>query len=125
MTDILIVGATRGLGASLVSKYAGRGSTVFGTSRSSDTPGQHSSGKEPAKESVKYIPGIDVSEEGAGEKLAKYLRDAGSKVGVVIITAGYFGKESFEEISWEKEVRMYVNGRKGESEVAFFFFFNC
>lgn len=102
MSNILVVGATRGLGASLVNKYAPKnnGYTVFGTSRSSD----HQS----STKLIKFVPGIDLCSQAAGAKLASHLSDAGAKFGTVIITAGYFGTESFDEPKWEDEVKMQV-----------------
>lgn len=101
MSDVLIVGASRGLGASLVQKYAAVNKvTVFATSRSQEA-------SESAK-NVKSIPGIDLCSESAGSKLASRLEIFGAKLGTVIITAGYFGTESFDEPKWEDEVKMQV-----------------
>lgn len=101
MSDVLIVGASRGLGSSLVQKYAlGTKGTVFATSRSKPT-------SEPEK-NVKTIPGIDLSVESAGSELASQLVEFGAKLATVIITAGYFGAESFDEPKWEDEIKMQV-----------------
>lgn len=101
MSDVLIVGASRGLGNSLVQKYAlGSKGTVFATSRSEPT-------SEPGK-NVKFIPGIDLCSESAGSKLASQLAKSGAKLATVIITAGYFGTESFDEPKWEDEIKMQV-----------------
>jgi len=100
MSTILAVGASRGLGASLVKKYAEESkTTVFATVRSAETP--------KSTENVTYIPGIDVASESAGSNLVSHLQSA-KTLDVVFITAGYFGKESFDEPSWEKEVKMYT-----------------
>lgn len=104
MSDVLIVGASRGLGSSLVQKYAlGTKGTVFATSRSKPA-------SEPGKtgENVKSIPGIDLSVESAGSELASQLVEFGAKLATVIITAGYFGTESFDEPKWEDEIKMQV-----------------
>lgn len=99
MPNVLIVGATRGLGASLVQKYAAENSgTVFATSRSENAPFDH--------KNVQVIPGIDLSVESAGAKLASYLKDAKIKLDVVIVSAGYFGTETFDEPKWDEEVKM-------------------
>ena len=99
MPNVLIVGATRGLGASLVQKYAAKNSgTAFATSRSENAPFDN--------KNVKVIPGIDLSLEPAGAKLASHFKDAQIKLDVVIITAGYFGTETFDEPKWDEEVKM-------------------
>lgn len=102
MSDILVVGATRGLGASLVNKYASgnSGSAVFGTSRSTD--------HESSTKQITMIPGIDLCSQAAGQELVAHLSQAGAKLGTVIITAGYFATESFDEPKWEEEVKMQV-----------------
>lgn len=101
MSDVLIVGASRGLGHALVQKYAlGTKGTVFATSRSKPA-------SEPGK-NVKFIPGIDLCSETAGSKLASQLTQCGANLATVIITAGYFGTESFDEPKWEDEIKMQV-----------------
>ena len=106
MSAVVIVGATRGLGASLVKNYAARSSThVFGTSRGSDTP--------KAADNVTYIPGIDVATESAGSQLASAINKTGKQLDLAIISAGYFGKESFDEPNWDAEVKMYTTSSIG------------
>lgn len=103
MPTVLIVGATRGLGLNLAKRYAARGDTVYGTARS-----------EPPRDAppeIKWIPNIDISEESAGSALVKSLN--GQKLDTVILTAGYFGKESFDELSWEKQLTMYKTSAMG------------
>lgn len=101
--NILIIGATRGLGASLVKIYVESGARVFATSRSKNPP-------ESTKD-VTYIPGIDVAKEDAGSKLAKHT--GSTPLDVIIITAGYFGTESFDEPNWDAEVKMYMTSSIG------------
>ncbi|KAK3172989.1 hypothetical protein OEA41_006317 [Lepraria neglecta] len=103
MPTVLIVGATRGLGASLAKQYVSQSARVFATSRSKDTP-------ESTKD-ITYIPHIDVAKEDAGSKLAKHLGSI--SLDTIIITAGYFGTESFDEPSWEKQVKMYTTSAIG------------
>lgn len=99
MSDILIVGASRGLGASLVKKYAaGTKGTVYATSRSKST-------SEPVK-NVRNIPGVDLTSKDAGSDLASALKQHGAQLGTVIITAGYFGTETLNEPKWEDEIKM-------------------
>ena len=99
MPTILVVGATRGLGASIAKGYASKGDHVFGTSRSDPPKSAHN---------ITYIPGIDVASEDAGKKLAEHIKSSKKTLDTVIITAGYFGTESFDEPSWEKQVKIYT-----------------
>src|SRR5207248_10675036 len=99
MSCILVVGATRGLGVSLVSQYAAAGHTVFGTSRSSTPPSQPSS--------VTWLPNIDLISPMCGQTLATSI-PASTRISTVIISAGFFAKESFDKPDWEAEVRMYT-----------------
>ena len=69
MPNILIVGATRGLGASLSNAYASQPhTTVFATTRAAHAPhgGKHN-------EKIVWVPNVDVSEEGVGKKLVNQL----------------------------------------------------
>lgn len=67
--NILIIGATRGLGASLANQYASQESTiVYGTTRQ-DTPPSDKLSKE-----IKWVKGIDVSQSKVGENLIKELK---------------------------------------------------
>ncbi|WYZ39429.1 hypothetical protein EsH8_III_001343 [Colletotrichum jinshuiense] len=103
MSPVLIVGATRGLGASLTKKYAADGSTVYGTTRSQDGPKDF-------PDSIKWIPGIDLTDSKVGETLVRLL--GGSKpLSTVIITAGYFETEDLSADkgpNWAEEQRMYT-----------------
>lgn len=105
MPTVLIVGATRGLGASLASLYASApNTTVYGTTRSPAGP------KELQGKKIHWVPHIDVSHEGVGTKLVEQLRKLDGEVkgfDVVVITAGYFGTESWEEgPKWKEQVKM-------------------
>ena len=100
MPTILVVGATRGLGAELVKKYAANSeNTVLATSRSKNS--------EPSGKNIKWISGIDLAHEEAGSKLAASAKSYGP-IDVVIITAGYFATESLNEPNWGKEIKMYT-----------------
>jgi len=115
MSRVLIIGATRGLGASLANTFAAKPSTtVFGTTRSPSAP-KHSK----VNEKIVWIPNIDVSQENVGRNLVNQLGALGGGGGmveggvkgfdVVIITAGYFATEDFETgPKWEEEVKMYT-----------------
>ncbi len=101
MSNVLIVGASRGLGASLVNEYAANGkNSIYATSRSAKPPA--------STEQVKYIPGIDIAKETAGQELVSHMKSLGATLDIVIITAGYFRTETFEEPSWQEEVKMYT-----------------
>ncbi|KAL4862542.1 hypothetical protein BDV12DRAFT_178665 [Aspergillus spectabilis] len=99
--NILIVGATRGLGASLRTLYASSRSTqhVFATTRSDK--GSDSESR------VSWIPNIDLTKPDIGQKLVSQLPPS-TKLSSVIITAGYFGLETFDTPDWDKQVQMYT-----------------
>lgn len=68
MTNILIIGATRGLGASLATIYSAQANTtVYGTARNEIPKG--------LDERIIWVKGIDLVEEDVGEKLIKGLRE--------------------------------------------------
>lgn len=103
--NILIVGASRGLGASLSKLYARDKNHVFATSRSSSTA--------VSSEHISYIPGIDVASEDAGPSIVAQIEPSGKALDVVIITAGYFATETFDEPNFEDEVKMYKTSSIG------------
>ncbi|KAL9113208.1 MAG: hypothetical protein Q9227_002543 [Pyrenula ochraceoflavens] len=107
MPSVLIVGATRGLGASLTSHYSQKPLTrVYGTSRSSTAP------TEPT--GVKWLTSIDLSTPNCGTDLASALSKENTKIDTLIITAGYFGTESFDTgPDWDKELKMYTTSSMG------------
>jgi NAD(P)-dependent dehydrogenase (short-subunit alcohol dehydrogenase family) len=74
---VLIIGATRGLGAALANEYAAQKDTVvFGTTRSASAPkGLH--------EKIVWVPHIDVSERDVGGKLVNQLGVLGGGGGMV------------------------------------------
>ncbi|WQF82858.1 Putative short-chain dehydrogenase/reductase SDR, NAD(P)-binding domain superfamily [Colletotrichum destructivum] len=106
MAPILIVGATRGLGASLTKQYAADpANTVYGTTRSKEGP-------KGFPENVEWLPGVDLTDSKVGETIASQLSSGGSKpLSTVIITAGYFATEDFSADKgpdWAEEQRMYT-----------------
>ncbi|KIW00906.1 uncharacterized protein PV09_07653 [Verruconis gallopava] len=105
MPVILIVGATRGLGNELLKAYASSASnTVYGTARGEPPSAQ--------EKNVRWIGGVDIGTEQAGKVVVDgYKKDA--LIDIVIVTAGYFGKESFDEPDWEKELTMYKTSAIG------------
>ena len=98
MPNILVVGATRGLGFEVAKHYAEKKYSVFGTARSSPP--------KDALENITWISGIDIAQESAGKTLAEGLK--GQKLDIVIITAGYFPFESFDEPKFQEEVKTYT-----------------
>ncbi|KAJ5925660.1 Short-chain dehydrogenase/reductase SDR [Penicillium verhagenii] len=98
--NILVVGATRGLGASLRALYA-KDSTkhVFATSRSDSAP--------QTDPSTTWLTGIDLTKSDVGQTLVSQI-PASTKISTAIISAGYFGFESFDNPDWAKEVQMYT-----------------
>ncbi|CAK7265156.1 hypothetical protein SEPCBS57363_001437 [Sporothrix epigloea] len=103
MPSILIVGATRGLGASLVKKYLEFGWTVYGTTRSAEGPKPGD-----APPGAKWVPKVDLMEKNVGVTIADYLGT--SALDAVIISAGHFTTEDLEDKgpNWDEEVRMYT-----------------
>lgn len=104
MSALLIVGASRGLGKELMKKYAAKGSTVVATSRSDNS--------EASSDKIKWITGVDVASQDTGGKLAEASKSLGP-FDIVIITAGYFATETFEEPKWEDEIKMYTTSSIG------------
>lgn len=70
MPSVLVVGATRGLGAELVKQYASRdsASSVYATSRSDKKP-------EGFPENVKWLSNIDLTSSSVGDELTKQLKE--------------------------------------------------
>jgi NAD(P)-dependent dehydrogenase (short-subunit alcohol dehydrogenase family) len=104
-TSILIVGATRGLGNELLKQYANApANTVYGTAR-----GDPPSSTQP---NIKWIGGVDIGTEEAGKSVVAGYKE-NSAIDTVIITAGFFGKESFDEPDWNAQVKMYTTSAIG------------
>lgn len=69
MVSVLIVGATRGLGASLTKQYASKSSnTVLGTARSTSAP-------KDLPESVKWLHEVDLTKSNVGDKITSQLEN--------------------------------------------------
>lgn len=104
--NVLVLGSSRGLGASLVNKYVDRGFHAFGTTRGPEAPSD-------TPKNTTYIPKIDIATPEAGPNLASAIT---SKLGkgddatldVAVINAGFFATESFDEPNWDAEVKMYT-----------------
>jgi NAD(P)-dependent dehydrogenase (short-subunit alcohol dehydrogenase family) len=86
MPTILIVGATRGLGAALANLYASSPSnTVFGTTRSASNPtyASHAHGKEKFNEKITWLKDIDLQEKDVGKRLVNQFSLVGGGGGMV------------------------------------------
>ncbi|KAJ5643535.1 uncharacterized protein N7484_006042 [Penicillium longicatenatum] len=98
--NILVVGATRGLGASLRALYAkDPAKHVYATSRSESAP--------QTDKATTWLTGIDLTQSDVGQKLVSQIPPS-TKISTAIISAGYFGFESFDAPDWGKEVQMYT-----------------
>ncbi|CAK3971816.1 NAD(P)-binding [Lecanosticta acicola] len=102
-SNVLIVGATRGLGLEIAKQYHSSRHTVTGTARS----GQVKDFPLP----IKWITGVDMATESAGKTIVEGLE--GAKQDLVVLNAGYFGKETFDEPDYEAEVKMYKTSAIG------------
>ncbi|KAI9163323.1 putative oxidoreductase [Paramyrothecium foliicola] len=104
MSPILVIGATRGLGAELAKHYASSpGHLVYGTTRSSDAP-------DGFPLDIKWLPEIDLMKRDVGDTLVSLL-GASKPLSAVFISAGYFTTEDFgaeKGPNWEEEQRMYT-----------------
>jgi len=100
MPNILVVGATRGLGASIVKTYAADPNNhICATARTSNPPAN--------TKNVAYIPSIDIATAEASGTLVKFLESRKiKKLDVVYITAGYFATESLKGIGSSLTLRL-------------------
>lgn len=106
--NVLIIGATRGLGASLTKLYASDPSAdVFATTRSGAEPENTESGPP-----IFWLTDIDIGRPDVGQKLISQLPSA-TRLSTVIVSAGYFGFETFDAPDWDKEVKMYTTSAIG------------
>lgn len=113
MASVLIIGATRGLGASLANQYAAqKDTTVFGTTRNSHAPSGLNS-------KINWVKNVDLAEKNCGAALVNQIGMLGGGGGmseggvkgfdIVIVTAGYFATEDWKSgPKWDEEVKMYT-----------------
>jgi NAD(P)-dependent dehydrogenase (short-subunit alcohol dehydrogenase family) len=98
MPVVVVVGATRGLGHSLVTYYSKQpDTTAYGTSRKDKAPEETGP--------IKWITSVDVGTPSAGKVIASALES--TTIDTLIVSAGVFGKESFDAPDWDAEERMY------------------
>lgn len=109
MSTILVIGASRGLGASLASHYASlpTTSTIYATTRSYKAPDT------PQHAKIRWLLNVDISEPDVGDTLVSQIVPDGKTIDTVVVNAGYFGSESFDEPDWQKQVRMYTTSAIG------------
>ncbi|KXJ93886.1 oxidoreductase [Microdochium bolleyi] len=104
--SVLVIGATRGLGAALVKQYASQSSAkVYATTRADAGPDEF-----PA--SVVWLTGVDLMNSSVGDSLVDKLKaKTKAPLDVVIINAGRFMLEDFSAEkgpSWDDQVTMYT-----------------
>lgn len=97
MPNVLVVGASRGLGSEIAKKYATQEYSVFATSRSSHPKGLH--------HDIHWIEGVDIATKDGGKTIVEGMK--GHKLDVVVITAGYFPKESIDDPDFDAELQTY------------------
>ncbi|KAF2399814.1 NAD(P)-binding protein [Trichodelitschia bisporula] len=106
MATIGIIGGTRGLGRALVDEYTRRaGHSVYATARYTPPLGTPPAG-------LHWIGDVDIAHADAATKISVRYGEAGP-LDVLIISAGYFGKEEFGHLDWEAEMRMYATSAVG------------
>jgi NAD(P)-dependent dehydrogenase (short-subunit alcohol dehydrogenase family) len=101
----LIIGATRGLGKALADQYISLGAVVYGTARKPVTDGDSAA-------AIKWISGVDVGTEGAAKTIVDGYKES-SPIDLLLVSAGFFGKESFEELDWKAQETMYKTSAIG------------
>lgn len=109
--NVLIVGATRGLGLALTKSYAKHGHNVYGTARSPPTPDLE-------KITKNWIPDVNLASPSCSTNLLRGLSALSSSavhLDIVILTAGYFSTEDFgsagnegDALDWDAQVKMYT-----------------
>ncbi|KAH7037295.1 uncharacterized protein B0I36DRAFT_359013 [Microdochium trichocladiopsis] len=105
--SVLVIGATRGLGAALVKQYASQASThIYATTRRDKRP----EGGFP--ENVKWLTGVDLMDSSVGDALVTGIKaQSEGPLDVLIINAGRFMLEDFSAErgpSWDDQVTMYT-----------------
>jgi NAD(P)-dependent dehydrogenase (short-subunit alcohol dehydrogenase family) len=97
MPSVLVIGATRGLGASLAKKYGEAGWVVYGTTRSAEGPEASD-----APADVKWIPNVDLLEKGAGLTISNFL-DKSKPLDIVVrassITVHHLSSSKLHELT--------------------------
>ena len=68
MSQVLVIGANRGLGAELTKQFVADGNIVYGTTRSADGPKAAD-----LPEDVKWLPGVDLMKADVGDTVVRLL----------------------------------------------------
>ncbi|WWC69096.1 uncharacterized protein I206_103032 [Kwoniella pini CBS 10737] len=107
---VLIVGASKGLGLSLVKKYSKEigSSNVFATIReeNQDNSANSENSNSEFPKGLNIIENIDVSNENVGEKIIKGLN--GKTINLLIYVSGILKSEKIEKLNWKDELSMYT-----------------
>jgi len=103
MKTVLIVGANRGLGASLAHQYASLPNhRVYATAR------YHAPTTNPYPHSLTYIPNIDITHENTARLISlQWAESTGTKLDLLIVCASYFHAETLSTLNMDKEIQMY------------------
>lgn len=67
----------------------------------------------PKHDKIRWLVNIDISQPDIGDTLVTQIIPDKVTLDTVIISAGYFGFESFDAPDWEKQVRMYTTSAVG------------
>jgi NAD(P)-dependent dehydrogenase (short-subunit alcohol dehydrogenase family) len=103
----VVVGATRGLGAAICKHYLSKGlSSVYGTTRKPQGPSSSD------LDGIKWITGVDIGTPAAG---GAFVSSYGSSepISTLVVSAGFFGKETFDELDWKAQTTMYTTSAIG------------
>lgn len=102
--DILITGATKGIGYYLSLEFMKRGHRVFGVGRDSERLSYLEQSF-----SNKFVPiKCDISQESEREKLFSYLQETKTEIDILVNNAGIGSLGKFQNISW-KESRSLID----------------
>ena len=92
---VLVTGGNRGLGCAIAKEFIAQGAEVIITTRC-----------DCSMEGAMVIPGIEMCDNDAGNKLAKALK--GKKIDIVVHNAGYFYEpvETLSSLNFAEELKM-------------------
>jgi len=96
--NVLVVGGTGGLGTAMTKNLVDRGLNVYATVRKSADEELKASG-------ATVIEGVDLAKDDCGARIVQSLGDA--KIDMVMVVAGIFITETWEEPKWDANRLMY------------------
>lgn len=96
--NVLITGATRGIGYHIALEFIKRGYTVFGVGRNKEKLSQIENRLKDKFISIK----CDISRESDREKLFYYFAEKQIKIDILVNNAGIGTLGNFQDISWEE-----------------------